>query len=168
MLLKRDRMQLLDIYNYIGTTLIKYGRFEPNRFMQILNTGFAETGYKEDNLVGRDGKAYGFWQLEYETVKDLLVNTVPSLLEKDAYYGDLAIMAEYYDEEKHKEICGSLGICSLEFQIRMVDVKYRTDEEPIPPYNNLYLQAKYWKRIYNTIEGEGTIEHFIREVSVII
>lgn len=148
------------IYNIVAKALIMYGRFTPNRFMLILNSGFAETGY---NLPKKDG----FWQLEYATVVDLLKNVLPNIENKAPYF-DLLMWADYYTKEKHEKFMLSLDKGSLSAQIRLVDLKYRTDPEPLPPYNNLWQQAKYWKRIYNTIEGAGTLEHYVSEANVII
>ena len=147
------------IYKTIAKTLSMYDRFTPNRFILILNTGFAESGYI---LPKKDG----FWQLEYETTKDLLVNVLPSIKNKASYF-DLP-SADSYTEETHNELMLDLSSEALSIQIRLVDLKYRTDAEPIPPYNNLWQQGKYWKRIYNTEAGDGTLEHFIRETSIII
>lgn len=151
-------MILQKIQECIAETLIVYGRFTPKRFIQILNTGFAETGYKAPE---KDG----YWQLEYETVKDLLDNTIPSLYEKDKEYFDLMELAKVYCKEVHEVLINDTEDWDyLKLQIRLVDAKYRTDPEPLPPYNNIWQQAKYWKRVYNTVEGAGTVEHFVREV----
>jgi len=144
------------IYKTIARTLSMYDRFTPNRFILILNTGFAESGY---TLPPKDG----FWQLEYDTVVDLLTNVLPNMKDKSAYF-DLTTFAKHYTQELHDETMLKLDEDSLAFQIRMVDMKYRTDPLSLPHYSELWQQGKYWKRIYNTIKGAGTIEHFIREV----
>ena len=38
-------------------------------------------------------------------------------------------------------------------------VKYRRDPNPIP--TDITEIAKYWKRVYNTNSGAGTISHFL-------
>ena len=143
------------IYKTIAKTLSMYDRFTPNRYILILNTGYAETGYifpSED----------GFWQLEYATVKDLLVNVLPSIKNKASYF-DLP-SADSYTEETHNELMLDLSSEALSIQIRLVDLKYRTEPEPLPHYSEIWRQAKYWKKTYNTLEGAGTVEHFVREV----
>ena len=41
-------------------------------------------------------------------------------------------------------------------------IKYLRDRKPIPSWDDVEAQAAYWKRVYNTELGKGTIEHFIK------
>lgn len=45
------------------------------------------------------------------------------------------------------------------YAIAMARVKYLRDSLPIP--SGVYEQAKYWKRVYNTHKGKGTVEEFV-------
>ena len=40
-------------------------------------------------------------------------------------------------------------------------LKYKRDKYPLPKSNDLKGQAEYWKRVYNTHLGKGTIKHFM-------
>ena len=40
-------------------------------------------------------------------------------------------------------------------------LKYKRDKYALPKANDLEAQAKYWKRVYNTHLGKGTVEHFM-------
>lgn len=41
-------------------------------------------------------------------------------------------------------------------------LKYRSIPKPLPEPDNLLELAAYWKRWYNTEQGAGTIQQFIR------
>ena len=51
---------------------------------------------------------------------------------------------------------------NLAVQAALCRLHYRRDRDPIPAWDNLEDQGKYWKRVYNTIEGRGTVNHFIK------
>ena len=40
-------------------------------------------------------------------------------------------------------------------------LKYKRDKYALPKSSDLEAQAKYWKRVYNTHLGKGTITHFM-------
>ena len=51
---------------------------------------------------------------------------------------------------------------NLAVQSALCRLHYRRDWDPIRAWDNLEDQGKYWKRVYNTIEGRGTVNHFIK------
>ena len=53
-------------------------------------------------------------------------------------------------------------ISNMAVQAGLCRLHYRRDKDPIPSWDDLEAQAKYWKRVYNTVEGRGTVEHFIK------
>ena len=65
----------------------------------------------------------------------------------------------------------SLGFDSRDIEVRVMSnialqavfcrLKYKRDKYPLPLIGDLEGQAKYWKRVYNTKLGKGTIEHFM-------
>ena len=52
-------------------------------------------------------------------------------------------------------------LSSIALQAAFCRLKNRRDSKPIPSWDNMKAQAKYWKRVYNTELGKGTVEHFI-------
>lgn len=48
----------------------------------------------------------------------------------------------------------------LAFSVAMIRLRYWVDPEPLPSYLDLTGLALYWKRIYNTGQGAGTIADF--------
>ena len=51
---------------------------------------------------------------------------------------------------------------NLAVQAALCRLHYRRDSKPIPSWDDLEAQGKYWKRVYNTIKGRGTVGHFIK------
>ena len=49
---------------------------------------------------------------------------------------------------------------NLKYSILFTRLRYLVDSEPIP--KTLEGQAKYWKRIYNTVHGSGTPDQYIK------
>ena len=52
-------------------------------------------------------------------------------------------------------------LSNIAVQAAFCRLKYRRDSKPIPSWDDLEAQAKYWKRVYNTELGKGTVKHFI-------
>ena len=48
---------------------------------------------------------------------------------------------------------------NLKYAILFTRFRYLVDKEPIP--KTLEGQAKYWKRIYNTEKGKGTVQQYM-------
>lgn len=40
-------------------------------------------------------------------------------------------------------------------------LRYRVDPEPLPSCRNVLAMAEYWKRVYNTRLGKGTVKGFL-------
>lgn len=45
----------------------------------------------------------------------------------------------------------------------MCRLRYRIVEAPLPPAGDLWAQAKYWKKWYNTEKGAGTVQKYIQK-----
>lgn len=116
----------------------------------IMRTGFAETGYR--TLVQKNGPALGFWQCEPNTAFDIIENYI-------LYRPQLKAKLLSYNID-NSTILRALKT-DIAVQSIMCRLKYRRDSKPLPKWNDLEGQAKYWKRVYNSELGKGTIEHFI-------
>ena len=53
-------------------------------------------------------------------------------------------------------------ISNMAVQAALCRIHYRRDRHSIPSWDDLEGQAKYWKRVYNTNLGRGTVKHFIK------
>ena len=117
-----------------------------------MTTGQTESGY--DYLRQIKGPAIGFWQMEPATMWDIWENYV-------------------LYRPKYKEALWRLGfnegfgeqslLSNLAVQAAFCRLHYRRVPKGLPKANDLEGQAKYWKKYYNTIEGKGTVEHFINK-----
>ena len=118
----------------------------------IYRTGKAESGYNTLQQYG-GGPALGFFQMEPNTALDIWDNYV---MYRPKYRDKLYALG--FDE-------GALGFCllsNLGLQAAFCRLKYRRDRLPIPSADDVHAQASYWKRVYNTELGKGSVKHFIK------
>lgn len=124
----------------------------------VFLTGLVESGYSYISQIG-SGIAKSFWQVESATAKDCIDNylgyregtfeKIASSMQRDKE--SLVKMSE----EELKELLWH----DISAGIVFCRVKYRRDPNPIP--TDITEIAKYWKRVYNTNSGAGTISHFL-------
>lgn len=130
--------------------LYKLDAYTPDALALVMRTGMAESGYRHLRQMN-DGPAIGFWQVELATAEDTMDNYV-----------------RY--RPKYEKVLSDLGLGDLEFsllsnigiQVAFCRLKYLRDKDPIPCWTDLHDQAVYWKRVYNTELGAGTVKHFLR------
>ena len=115
----------------------------------VYRTGMAESGYRA--LAQMGGPAISYFQLEPDTINDVIKNYL--------YYRkplmDKLVKMGLDESDPNWSVMTNIAVA-----IAMCRLKYRRDSEPIP--KNLQGQAQYWKRVYNSELGKGTIEHFIK------
>ena len=117
----------------------------------VYKTGMAETGYRHLKQMG-GGPAIGFWQVEPATLIDILDNYVkyrPKLLEGLKSLG-------YSPDDIETRVMSNIAL-----QAVFCRLKYKRDKYALPLIGDLQGQARYWKRVYNTNLGKGTIQHFM-------
>ena len=118
----------------------------------IYKTGMAESGYRALEGYGNN-PAIGFWQVEPFTMRDTIENYVnyrPEL--KTELYA-----LGYDDKDAEIRLMSNLSL-----QVAFCRLKYRRDKYALPGMDDIEAQAKYWKRVYNSEQGRGTVEHFIK------
>ena len=136
--------------NIISKTLKKVNLYSEDAVDLIYETGNAESHYIALEQYG-GGPALGYFQCEPATMNDCIENYInyrPELKESLLSLGFLEDDAEY-----------SLQT-NIAVQIFFCRIKYRRDKDPIP--NNLTERAAYWKKVYNTNAGKGTVQHYIK------
>ena len=117
----------------------------------VYKTGNAETGYRHLKQMG-GGPAIGFWQVEPATLIDIMDNYVKYRPELEKRLKSLGFSRNGIETRVMANIALQAVFCRL---------KYKRDKYALPKSNDLKGQAKYWKRVYNTHLGKGTIEHFM-------
>lgn len=114
----------------------------------IIATGNAESGFRA--LEQNKGPAVGFFQIEPDTIDDVLDNYAryrPTVMQVLLEYGMI-------QGEEHFSVMSNIAL-----QVAFCRLCYRRVPDPIP--NNLNDMAKYWKKFYNTEKGKGTVKHFL-------
>tara|TARA_Y100000593_G_C4308376_1_gene336997 strand:- start:1825 stop:2259 length:435 start_codon:yes stop_codon:yes gene_type:complete len=114
----------------------------------IIATGYAESGYRA--LEQTKGPAVGFFQIEPDTIDDVLDNYAryrPAVMQELLNLGMI-------QGEEHFSVMSNIAL-----QVAFCRLCYRRVPEPIPP--KLKGMADYWKKYYNTPGGKGTVKHFL-------
>ena len=140
-----------DIEKIAYWALQTMGMYSKDALHMIMRTGMAETGFRHLKQMG-DGPALGFFQVEPKTIMDTMENYVKYRPKIE----DSLIELGFADNEVAYRVMSNIAL-----QVAFCRLKYRRDKKAIPPASDLEGQAKYWKRVYNTRLGKGTIEHFL-------
>ena len=138
------------IQKIIDWTLREMSMYSPEASEMVYKTGLAETGYR--HLEQIKGPAIGFFQVEPATMRDTWDNYI-------IYRQDLKskLWGLGYDEESDVDrVMGSIIL-----QVVFCRLKYRRSPKALPECGDLEGQAKYWKSIYNSELGKGTVKHFM-------
>lgn len=162
--MKQMRNVRAEIVSLIKTVCLKLtGHANDNEVKLLLGTAAAESG-----LIFRkqldDGPARGLWQMEPTTAYDIFQNYLawrrPLWLDVREIWLEVRSMPSSHplwvpmrtELEYHLEKCD-------DFACAMARIHYLRDPHPIP--DALEGQAAYWKKVYNTPAGAGTVEHYM-------
>ena len=139
-----------DIKEIVEEVLYRLGCFSDDALVLVLRTGQAETGYKTLRQYG-DGPALSYWQVEPATAKDCIDNYLKF---RQSRYNALLSLG-YTPNNPEFSLLSNIAVGAA-----FCRIKYLRDKKPIPSWDDIGAQAQYWKRVYNTELGKGTIEHF--------
>tara|TARA_R100000458_G_scaffold27757_1_gene25358 strand:+ start:5060 stop:5524 length:465 start_codon:yes stop_codon:yes gene_type:complete len=138
----------------IKEVLTKMKMLSPAAEELIYMTGMAESGYKALKGYTKGNPALSFWQIEPATAEDILENFAsfrPVIKDRLARLG--LVWENRMDSSYLKY--------NMALAIAMCRLKYWRCSDPLPMPGDIEGMAKYWKKVYNTEEGKGTIKHFI-------
>lgn len=135
----------------IRPTLEKIGLADPVRERLILGTACVESNCGDYIRQFPSGPAYGIYQMEMATARDIMNNYLAYRLELKA-----KIMALYCEGITDTE--NYVG--NLFFATAMCAVHYLRQPAVIP--GTIAGMAEYWKKYYNTVDGKGTPDKFIK------
>jgi hypothetical protein len=119
----------------------------------------------QESLLGRylmqmgGGPALGIFQMEVATHDDCWENYL-------AYREDLA--AQVIETCVHKRNRQGQLVWNLQYAAAMCRVQYHRFKEPLPEPGDVLGLASYWKRYWNTAQGKGTVEEFVRNYSAMV
>ena len=144
-----------EIKEIVEYALYKVDSYSDDALALVVRTGMAESGYRALKGYGEGNPAIGFWQIEPTTLYDMMRNYLKYRKKYRDLLQDLAM------ELKGDDIEISV-LSNLAVQAALCRLHYRRDKYPLPSWDDLEGQASYWKRVYNTVEGRGTVEHFMK------
>ena len=138
-----------EIYQIIENTLEKIGMHSEDAVNLVYRTGKAESGYRKLKQM-QGGCALSYWQIEPATIEDTIKNYLDYRPETYDKLVDLGFDCLDPDWSVLTNIPVAIAFCRL---------KYYRDPNPIP--KTIKGQAKYWKTIYNSEQGKGSVKHFL-------
>ena len=139
------------IEEVVEEVLYRLEAYSEDAMALVMRTGMAESGFKTLKQYG-GGPALGFWQVEPATAKDVVDNY---LKYRDKKMNTLKFMG-FIDDNIEFSLQSNIAV-----QAAFCRLCYMRDKHAIPPKEDIEAQAKYWKRVYNTHLGKGTIKHFL-------
>jgi hypothetical protein len=138
---------------YIEKPLNQIRLLHPNRVALCLRIGAVESDFgthpKQIN-----GPALGFYGYEPRTYECMKKNALPRIWHK--------VKGVYFPDDP-----GFL-IYDLAMATQAVAIQLSRFSEPIPDLEDIWGQARYWKTYWNTSEGKGTEEEFVKKSFVYV
>lgn len=116
----------------------------------LLGTALQESGLRYLKQLGV-GPAMGFFQMEPATHDDIWNNFL-------RYKGELTSRVNVICRLPIPEMM----ITHLLYAAAMCRIHYYRVKEALPAAGDLEAQAAYWKKHYNTPQGAGTVDEYIR------
>lgn len=150
-------MDTLTMKSLIESTLQSIDAYSPQAVQLLIGTGAHESaGWRYRRQLG-NGPALGFFQMEPFTHDDCWTN----YLNYHPHIGQkiLQVSGMFTPDASALEFNDVYAIC-------IARVKYMRDSQPIPL--DLPGQAQYWKRVYNTYLGRGTVEEYITHYQMFV
>ena len=143
-----------EIKEIVEYALYKIDSYSDDALALVVRTGMAESGYRALKGYGEGNPAIGFWQIEPATMNDMITNYIHY---RSHYKKNLISLGMNFKKDTIMSVMSNLAV-----QAALCRLHYRRDKDPLPSWDNLEGQASYWKRVYNTVEGRGTVEHFMK------
>ena len=144
-----------EIKEIVEYSLYKLDCYSDDALALVVRTGMAESGYRALRGYGESNPAIGFWQIEPATLHDMIKNYLMYRTQYTQALKDLGM--KFKGDDIEMSVMSNMAV-----QAALCRLHYRRDKDPIPSWDNLEGQASYWKRVYNTVEGRGTVEHFMK------
>ena len=142
-----------EIKEIVEYALYKIDSYSDDALALVVRTGMAESGYRALKGYGEGNPAIGFFQIEPATLNDLIDNYISY---RSHYKKNLISLGMNFEKDTLMSVMSNMAV-----QAALCRLHYRRDKHSIPSWDDLEAQGKYWKRVYNTIEGRGTVKHFV-------
>ena len=142
------------IKEIVEYSLYRINSYSDDALALVVRTGMAESGYRELRGYGEGNPAIGFWQIEPATMDDMIENYIQY---RSHYKKNLISLGMNFKTDTAMSVISNLAV-----QAALCRLHYRRDKDPIPSWDDLEAQGKYWKKVYNTKLGRGTVKHFMK------
>ena len=125
---------------------IGHGKYETAKLM-IFETAIAETGLGqiEDKTIGAGMGLTQFDEMPFNDIRNRCLKLKPQI-QKDLKI-DISLVE--WDDLRYNQFLSLL----------FTRLHYWLKGDPIPA--TIEERAKYWKQHYNTVQGKGTVEHYL-------
>ena len=118
--------------------------------------GFIDQKQKANDVLG---PAVGLWQMEKITHDDIWTNYLGHRIELHQRIGGL--LSPW--PRKFEQLAGNNF-----YACAMARLKYWRAKFPLPDADDLEGLANYWKMVYNSEQGKGTVEDFMTKAKPIM
>lgn len=147
--MKEEVQQFRDLV--VRPALQEIGLWSEVAELLVLGTAAVESQFRWLKQKGT-GPALGLYQMEPKTHSWLIFSFIPHHFE----YGSLVegLTYSHFDNQRL--------IYDLKYATQMCRIKYYSSPLPLPTSVDPMELGKYWKKIYNTEQGEGTVERFVK------
>jgi len=145
--------------NVIFPALMIIGKYSDDAADMVLVTGAVESHYRHVRQIG-GGSALGLFQMEPSTHDDIWRNYLMSSRLRKVSDGLTQLT-------KRPGVYQELEVNPW-YAAAMCRVHYLRDRHKLPKAGNRMAQAEYWKRVYNTVKGKGTVGKFLEDVTEIL
>ena len=144
-----------EIKEIVEYSLYKIDCYSDDALALVVRTGMAESSYTALRGYGKNNPAIGFWQIEPATMYDMMRNYI-------AYKPQYRKALEKLGMQLKGDDIEISVISNMAVQAALCRLHYRRDKYSLPSWDSIEDQGKYWKRVYNTHMGRGTVKHFIK------
>ena len=144
------------IKEIVEYSLYRIDCYSDDALALVVRTGMAESGYRALKGYGKGNPAIGFWQIEPATLHDMIDNYLKYRKKYREALQELGM--QFKGDDIEMSVMSNLAV-----QAALCRIHYRRDKDPLPSWDNLEAQGKYWKKVYNTKLGKGTVKHFVEE-----
>ena len=142
------------IKEIVEYSLYRINCYSDDALALVVRTGMAESGYRALRGYGESNPAIGFWQIEPATMYDMMKNYIQY---RSNYKFALQEMGMDFEKNTAMSVLTNLAV-----QASLCRLHYRRDKDPLPSWDDMEAQGRYWKKVYNTYKGKGTIKHFLK------
>ena len=143
------------IKEIVEYSLYKIDCYSDDALALVVRTGMAESGYRAVRGYGDVNPAIGFWQIEPATMYDMMRNYLSYRKKYKEALKDLGM--KFKGDDIEMSVMSNMAV-----QAALCRLHYRRDKDPLPSWDDIEAQGRYWKKVYNTFKGRGTIKHFMK------